>query len=125
MTLTIRPGNPNDFSTDELQELHERISRAASVPVSVEPNPQRGYGVTLWEVMDIVSTVGGAAAAVEMALRGFAAVVKWMQERWRREKQNNPNRRIRPKCVTLYDGEGKILRTVLIDEPDGEPQDRS
>jgi hypothetical protein len=50
--------------------------------VSVDPNPQRGYGV----------------------------------------EQEHPSRRARPRCVTLYDGEAKILRTVLIDEPDGEPQ---
>lgn len=117
--------NPYDFSADELEEVAD-IVRAAEPDLEIEAgaHPERGYGVSTYEVIDIVSTVGGAGSVVVSVTTGLNAVIKWARARWTRDREEHPDENPRPRLVrVLYGPTGEVLLRVAIDEPDGEPEE--
>jgi hypothetical protein len=120
--LVITPGNPHDFAGDELDSLAETLRGSApSFNVRVIAKPERGYGVTPYEVITIIATVGGAGAAIKESIQAARAAARWARERWQRDRNEHPIERPRPRMVVLYGPDGRVLAEVLIDLPEGEP----
>jgi hypothetical protein len=123
--VVIRAGNPHDFTAEELEEL-AAIMRSADVHlgVSIDHRLEHGYGVSPWEVVEVIATLGGAAGAVQMTARSFRAAVTWARRRWEKDRLEHPNEAPRPRSVRLiYGPDGSVLRQVSIDQPDGEPNE--
>ncbi len=119
--ITVRSRNPYDFTELELEELATTL-RGVQAELSVEPqkHEERGYGVTPYEVIEIVSTVGGAAGAMQLV----QATIVWLQQRWGRQKSEHHERNPRPKVVKyIYGPDGRVLRSVTIDASTGEATD--
>ncbi len=115
--IRVVPGNPHDFSPAELDDLRQHLrEQAPGSDVVVEAPEEHGYGVTLYEVIQVIADFRGAGGDYVIA-----AVVYWLQRRWRRDKKRNDNPR--PRSIIVLDAEGNKLRTINIDEPDGEPRD--
>lgn len=113
-STTVKPGNPYDFSAEELDDLRQHLAREApGADVVVESRDERGYGVTLYEVVQVVADVRGAGGDYVIA-----AVILWMRRRWKRDKQQGMAPR--PRSIIVVDSEGNKLRSYDIDEPDGE-----
>ncbi len=121
--IIVRSSNPYDLSVEELETLAEALRASdQDLDVEVQVLPERGYGVTPYEVIEIVSTVGGAAGAVQLV----ASAVAWAQRRWKRQKAEHPERAPRPKAVKyIYAGDGQVLRSVTIDGTTGEATEDS
>lgn len=51
--VLLVPGNPLDLRSDDLEPLAAQVEREHGVSASVWGVPQRGYGVTWWEVLFI------------------------------------------------------------------------
>ena len=124
-TLLLDPANPNDFDPGELEQLAREVEaetpRLAAIAIR---RPEEGYGGPLIEVLHIwqeySNTVGGVAPTVG----GMAYLVKRMQRRWRRDRDDNPPpARPRPRVINLYNENSELIRSVKIDLPDGEPVD--
>ncbi|MGV9700813.1 hypothetical protein [Streptomyces sp. NPDC003483] len=117
--------NPYDFSAAEIEEVAGLV-KAADPALDLEAGAQseRGYGVSTYEALDFIATVGGAAAAVAQVRTGLNAVIKWARERWTRDREQHPDENPRPRLIrVLYGPTGEVLLRVAIDEPDGEPEE--
>ncbi len=116
--IVVRSSNPYDLSAGELEDLAEALrSSGEGLDVEVQTLPERGYGVTPYEVVEIVSTVGGAAGAVQVV----ASAVAWAQRRWKSQKAEHPERAPRPKVLKYIHGaDGQVLLSVTIDGATGE-----
>jgi hypothetical protein len=121
--VLIRPANPYDYTAEELEELAGLIRDAdPDLVVSIDGRSERGYGVTPWEVVEVVATVGGAAGALQMTAQGFRAAVAWARRRWVKDRSDHPTEPPRPRSVRLlYGPDGSVLSQISIDLPDGEP----
>lgn len=109
--VIIEPGNPHDLTDAEERELIAAISEAApDVEVRVVRRPEEGYGVTLNEVVHVfvenpeLATVGAGA---------LVGLFRWLRERFRKDGRH--------RIVPIYGADGRILRTVRIEGPDGDP----
>jgi hypothetical protein len=124
--IKIRPANPYDFNNEELEDLAEEIHREdPDLEVEVSALPERGYGVTPIEVIAVITATGGAVAAVKETAKAAQATIGWMRKRWQKDKEEGggaPRRRV---VRVLYGPDGKELRSIAIDEPDGSPQEKS
>ncbi len=123
--VVVRPGNPFDFEETELEELTTQLSSVEpDFEVQLEFRHERGYGVSPYEVVELVSTWGGAAAAVGMSARMLRAAARWAHARWLKDKDEHPNETPRPRTVrVIYAPDGSVIRQVAIDLPDGEPRE--
>jgi hypothetical protein len=121
MNLTIEPGNPHDFRVEELEALAEIVrSTHPGTEVHIVERPERGYGVTLYEVLKLVADFGKDAVEVAEAIVVLKTVVGWATARWNQDKHAHGT--ARPRSITLYDGDNKPVTSVTIDEPHGVPQ---
>ncbi len=119
--VLLVPSNPLDLRPEELEPLvaELRDGRASGVDVGVVP--QRGYGVTWWEVLVIYVAMKGADAVLghmyELLLDEITDQVKaWYRAR-RLEKDNK-----RPLLVDIRDEEGHVLRALEL-QASGEVED--
>src|SRR4051794_36612009 len=111
MRILLEPGNPHDFSSDELDEIVAAMeAEDPEVEVQIALRNERGYGVTLAEVVhvfvenkDVILPTAGA----------LAGLVKWLAKRWK-----DGNRR--PKSVLIYGPRGEPLKAVRVDASSGE-----
>lgn len=117
--LILEPGNPHDF--EDLEAFAESLRTAdPELEVAVVRRSERGYGVTLlevlnvwWDVVEAISNIGGAYAV-------FDLVVDYAKARWRKDREEHGDR-ARPRSVTLYGPDGRPIKSVRIQGPDGEP----
>lgn len=115
-TVRIQPSNPHDFNSEELADLMNEVhSRVDGVDIDIQEKVERGYGVTLYEVIQVIADVRGAGGDLVLI-----AVAEWLRRRWKRDK--DAGRNPRPRAAELLDLEGNKLKSVEIDEPDGEPK---
>ncbi len=113
----LQPGNPHDFTRDELEDLELLVrTRVPGTDVRLQDKDEQGYGVTLYEVIQVVADVRGAGGDIVLG-----AVAMWLRQRWKRDKA--AGRRPRPRSVVLLDSNGEKLGAIDIDEPDGEPRE--
>ncbi len=118
--IQLKPANPLDVEPGELVDLAEEI-RKLDLGSEVEippPEYMKGAGVTWWEVVQIyVPWHDVQTAAVSIALTKIGdAATSWMRQRFKRKPD-------RPKVVTIYSSKGKVLRTIALKTPNGEPKD--
>jgi hypothetical protein len=119
--VILEPGNPHDFDQKELDELSKRLQEEHDVDVRTAFRPERGYGVTFHEVINVFVNVSEAASSIAGGVAVLKTVVTWAQNRWRKDRDNDPRSKPRPRVVMLYDGTGKLLKRVTVDSPSGEP----
>ncbi len=119
--VLLVPANPLDLRPEELESLlgDLRAGHASSADVGVVP--QRGYGVTWWEVLVIYIAMKGADAVIghvyQLLLDEITEKVKaWYRAR-RLEKDNK-----RPLLLGIRDEEGHVLRALEI-QSSGEVSD--
>ncbi len=91
--LLFVAGNPLDLSEEDLKPLVDQVSAASGLSAGVGIVPQRGYGVTWWEVVLIYVGMKGADAvtahALQLLLDGLTEKTK---EWYRRQSLARPNR---------------------------------
>jgi hypothetical protein len=123
--VIIEPGNPNDFTADELDELARSLCSAdSSLDVRTAIRPERGYGVTLDEVLNIwVEATSGITGTVGVGVI-ITTVVKWAKERWRKDRDQHDGHTPRARVLPFYGPDGTVMKQVRIDIPDGEPQEQ-
>ncbi|MFE4622110.1 hypothetical protein [Streptomyces mirabilis] len=126
LEIALRAPNPYDFTPQELEEIVSLLREDPELQVTVDVQPERGYGVTPIEVVVLVF-VGKAVASGALAYGGEVAVKKavgWARDRWRREREEQPELPPRPRRIQiLYGPDDQVLREIAIDLPDGEPQE--
>ncbi len=121
-TLIVEAANPYDFNEGELDALAEELGgELDGVEVSVHRRTEEGYGGPLPEIIQIWQAAGGwAEDAVALGV-----VVKcaggFLRERWLADRDScGPDECPRGRAVTIFDANGKPLKSVQIDLPDGE-----
>lgn len=120
--IRIRPGNPNDFSEEDLSDLLNSVDDLDGAKVRCEERDERGYGVTFYEVIQVVADIRGAGGDLIVgALLHRIAI--WLERRWQSDHDERPDVPTRPRSIVLLDGEGNKIRIINIDEPDGEPRE--
>lgn len=121
MPILLEPGNPSDFDDKELQVLVDQLQTpAGTVTVRIHRRPERGYGVSLFEVLHVYLEVAGAAGTVWSSGEIVHKVISFMKSRWQKEKARNPRELTRPRSVNFYDEFGRLLARYNIDEPEGD-----
>lgn len=116
--VIIEPGNPYDFSAEELEELRQEIAQDCSIAeVQLAVRPERGYGVTLHEVLYIWDIGTDIVGDITTVATPFAAAVAWARRRARKDRELH-GAKARPRTVALLGPHGRILKQVVIDDPD-------
>lgn len=122
--LILEPGNPHDLDRATLDDLAAELRGVSpEYAVDVFVGEERGYGVTLSEVLRIYMEAGDVAGNTAALLAPFFAAAEWARRRWHRDLKDAPDQNPRPRAVTLYGPDGEALRSVKIDLPDGEIED--
>lgn len=115
--IVIEPGHTSDSLDTDLSSLATDL--AAKVPEAsfyIVPKELVGRGLTWWEVILIYIPVGTIAkAAIEAVLD---ETVRWLRERFKKVPK-------RPKYVAIYGPDGKVIKSVVLHSPTGEPKDRT
>ncbi|MER8116464.1 hypothetical protein [Streptomyces sp. NPDC094031] len=122
-TVTVRAANPYDFDSAELEEVAQIIRAAASeLDVQVMERSERGYGVNAGETLDLLlNTTITSAISIAMP-----ALVAWARARWKHEREEHPELPPRQRSVRIiYGPTGEVLRSVVVDLPDGEPSEEN
>ena len=119
--VLLVPANPLDVRPEDLEPLVIAIRDDLPLTVDVRVVPQRGYGVTWWEVLYIYfgtkALDGVTGHAFQLALDGITEKARqWYHGR--RDTQENR----RPFYLGLLDEEGNVLRALEI-RPDGSSED--
>jgi hypothetical protein len=118
INVTLEPANPYDYNREELQHLGAELSRQNhEIEVTINLRPERGYGVTYIEVLNITASSLGILSAL------LAIVVPWARDRWRKDRADHPGQDPRPRVLRLYGPDGRVAKLILIDGPDGEAQE--
>jgi hypothetical protein len=120
----IEPGNPHDISRADLEDLATLVREGQSgLAVEVSIGEEQGYGVTFAEVLRIYMDAGEVAGDTAALFAPFWIAVRWMRARWTRDKETHEGEQPRTRYVTLYGADGKKLKSVKIDTPEGEPEE--
>jgi hypothetical protein len=109
--VILVPGNPLDIRSEDLQPLIEQIKLGNDLNVEVRGFPQRGYGVTWWEVLTIYLAVKGADAVVGHLYKMLLDQLTEKVKRWYLERRANKGN-TRPLSLTFRNEEGFELRKV-------------
>jgi hypothetical protein len=121
--LLLDPANPHDWEPGELEQLARDLeaetSGVSAVPVR---RPEEGYGGPLIEVLHVWQEYSSAAGGVATTAAGAAWIIRALQKRWTRDREEHPApERPRSRLFNLYDENDELIRSVSIDLPDGEP----
>jgi hypothetical protein len=111
--ILIEPGNARDVPPSELLGLAAQLQALdPSISVEIVPTEPRpgAFGVTLWEVLAVF-----VGPAIEIA-KVTPAIVRWL----RRRHESAPGR---PKSVTLYDANGRVLKVIRVKANETEPSE--
>src|ERR1700738_2655207 len=121
--ILIRPANPFDFEPEELEELANQLREDdSSLDVRIDAQRERGYGVTPYEVIQIIATTGDAALVLGAGAKVVLRSIKWARERWQKEKDTHSSQPPRPRVIEVLDEDGHVLTKITIDLPDGDPR---
>lgn len=117
--ILVRTGNPLVLPPEELEDLADAIRQLdTSYDVQTDIIEQKGYGVTWWEVINVILPwdviISGATGAV------ITEFIHWARERFKKEQGTK-----RPKYVGILGPDGKVIRSVVLEGPDAEPEDRT
>ncbi|CAO5172135.1 conserved hypothetical protein [Frankia sp. AiPs1] len=118
--MIIQPGNPYDFTNGDLQDLVKLIQKTIpDLSVEIDRKPERGYGVTLIEVLNIWLQVADGATATVGTIGLVGAIKQWIQARRMQAERDHPESQPRPVSVTVHGADGAILCTLTIEGSDG------
>ncbi len=109
--IRIVPGNPLDIRPDQLEDLAEALrGRLPDASVTIVAQPMTGYGVTVWEVLNVWVPWSDLPHDAVMAAAGIVAkeAVAWA----RRRLKTSPHR---PKYVAIYGPNDEILKAVKVE----------
>jgi hypothetical protein len=121
--ILIRSANPFDFEPEELEELANRLRELdPSLDIRIDVQRERGYGVTPYEVIQLIATTGDAAMVLAAGAKAVNRSVKWARERWQKDKDSHPSESPRPRVIEVLDEDGHVLTKITIDVPDGDPR---
>lgn len=121
--VLVDPANPHDFAVGELEELGRRIVASADGVEAVAVfREEEGYGGGLWEALDLWFEVSGGVVSTAIVGKTIYTTLGWLHERWKNDRAENANPR--PRSLTVYDQEGRVVRQVMIDLPAGELVDQ-
>lgn len=114
--VLLVPTNPLDLPPEDLEPLVARIRDGHAPSPDVGVLPQRGYGVTWWEVLIIYVSMKGVDAVVghvyQLLLDEITEKVKqWYRDRSLKEEDN------RPLLLDIRDDEGHVLRALSCKRP--------
>jgi hypothetical protein len=131
-SIIIEPGSPHFTESENLELLASslRLRSADTGVIIAPPTEQRGYAVTLWEVVHVwVPWQELSLVAAGWVLDEAKGWVKGRVQKSRTEKEKsqkeNPNAWIivRPTAVNIYNVNGDILTTIKQEASDGEPRE--
>lgn len=117
----IEPGNPYDFSPDELDELRRELA-SEGVSVAIARRPERGYGVTFVEVLHVWNLVTDVVGDVTTMVGPVAVVCRYLRRRAQREREQHPDAKPRPRVVTLLGPDGRVVKRIVLDDADSDPR---
>ena len=118
----LEPGNPYDFSQSELEGLRAEIeAQFDDARVELARRPERGYGVTLHEVLAVWDLATDIVGDVTTVAGPIGLIVSWMRRRSRKERDEHPDSQPRPRTIEILGPDGRVLKTVVIEDPDAEP----
>ena len=109
--VIVVPGNPLDIRSEDLQPLIEQMKLRNDLNVEVRASPQRGYGVTWWEVLTIYLVVQGVDAAVKHLYKLLLDQLTEKVKHWYLERRANKGN-TRPLSLTFRNKEGYELRKI-------------
>lgn len=130
--IIIETGSPYFTETDDLESLASSLRfRSENTDVVIAPpSEQRGYAVTLWEVVHVwIPWEELGLVAAGWVLDEAKDWVKGRVQRTRGEKENlqkeNPNvwHIVRPTAVNIYNVHGDLLTTIEQKTDDEEPRE--
>jgi hypothetical protein len=122
--ILLDPANPHDFDKSELDELAAMLkSEVPGVDAVPAFREEEGYGGPLSEVVYVwllwasfVDAIDPLWKTIEIA----RTTVEWARARWRRDHDKNGDR-ARARTIVLCDKHGRVMESVRIDLPAGEP----
>jgi hypothetical protein len=121
--ILIRPANPFDFEPEELDELANQLRESdPSLDIRIDTQRERGYGVTPYEVIQLIATTGDAVVVLAAGANAVNRSIKWARERWQKDKTSHSGQSPRPRVVEVLDENGHVLTKITIDLPDGDPR---
>jgi len=109
--VILVPGNPLDVRPEHLRPLTAKIESDHGLRVDVAVVPQRGYGVTWWEVLLIYVGTKGADAAAGHAFQLLLDSVTEKAKDWYRDRRKAMDDR-RPFHLAILDDDGNVLRAL-------------
>ena len=125
--ITIRCRNPKDVTLDEVEVLAQAIRKllpGQDVEVLGKDQQEGAYGITWFQIVDIVLPFAGAAgalAAKEVIQQITKAGIDWARSRFKSKGHPKP----RPVYIPIYGPDGKIVKSVVINNASDEPEDRT
>lgn len=119
--VLLVPGNPLDLRPEELEPLATQIAADHVVTSAVGVVPQRGYGVTWWEVLLIYIGSKGADAVTGHAFQLLLDGVTDKAKQWYRDRRTAKDD-TRPFYLGVLDEDGHVLRALEI-RSDGADED--
>jgi hypothetical protein len=131
-SIIIETGSPHFTESDDLESLASSLrSQSTDIDVIIAPpTKQRGYAVTLWEVVHVwIPWQELSLVAAGWVLDESKDWVKGRVQKSRAEtvvfKKENPNtwHIVRPTAVIIYNVHGDIVTTVEQEASDEEPRE--
>lgn len=119
--VLLVPGNPLDVRPEHLQPLAAEIEADHGLRADVAAMPQRGYGVTWWEVLLIYVGTKGADAVTWHAFQLLLDSVTDKAKTWYGDRRKAMDDK-RPFHLAILDEDGQVLHAVEL-RPDGTVDD--
>ena len=119
--VTIRSRNPLRITLNEAEELAQAVRPLApdiKVEVEAEEQQQGTYGVTFFQIIEIVLPTA-AIVGQELVQEITKAGIEWARARFKRKKTGNPV------YIPIYGPDGEILKSVVVKNATDEPEDRT
>lgn len=111
--VLLVPGNPLDVRPDDLQGLVAAISADLPLTVDVGVVPQRGYGVTWWEILYIYIGTKGLDAVTGHAFQlALDSITEKVQDWYRGRRKSKDSQR--PFYFGILDEKGSVLRALEV-----------
>ena len=125
--ITIRTRNPKDVTFEEAEDLAKAIRAFLpdqDVEVAGKEQREGTYGVTWFQVVDIVVPIAGGAGAI-LKKEFIEGIAKLAIDRARARFKAKGGTSRRPVYIPIYGSDGKIVESVVIKNATDEAEDRT